>query len=151
MLLSTLCARNSVVCSLLLLRLAAKQGPRCSFSQPCRRGRRSTRYSRNNLGVAARNFAALEERNQHSCCSTSRWCCLHMGSCGSTELEQYLWSSLYPCKGREKQCCSKSHHFPCTSASPVQKCTFLLTVSSVTMLLCPGVAWDRVNFPASIC
>lgn len=57
---SALCARNAVDCSLFLLRLAAKSGPRCSFSQPCRSGRRSTRYSRNNLGVAARNFASTE-------------------------------------------------------------------------------------------
>lgn len=39
-----------------------------------------TRYSRNNLGVAARNFAALKEHKEHSCYSTTGWCCLHLGS-----------------------------------------------------------------------
>jgi len=48
------------------LRLVAKLGPVCSFSQPCRRWRRSTGYSRNNLGVAARNFAALAGRIQQA-------------------------------------------------------------------------------------
>lgn len=80
LLLPALCARNAVDCLLFLLRLAAKLGPRWSFSQPCRSGRRSTRYSRNNLGVAARNFAALKEHKEHSCCCTSGWCCLHLGS-----------------------------------------------------------------------
>lgn len=60
------CARNALDCLLYMLRLAAKLDTGCSFNQPCRRWRRSTRYSRNNLGVAARNFTAVTERIQQA-------------------------------------------------------------------------------------
>lgn len=111
-------------CLLYLLRLAAKLGPGCRFNQPRRRRRRSTRYSRNNLGVAARNFAAVTERIQQTLLLPHIGSTVLLGAAfvwgvySSTEVEQCLCSSLYLCKRSVKHYCSKTYHFTCISTSP---------------------------------
>lgn len=145
---SALCARNAVDCSLFLLRLAAKSGPRCSFSQPCRSGRRSTRYSRNNLGVAARNFAALKEHKEHSCHSTTGCCCLHLGSLWQHWAGATLVDLFVPVQREGETLLFQITSFYRHLCLPSPKIHFL---SNVTVFLWPGAAWDRVDFPASIC